>query len=104
MCVHLHACTPLPLPPLPPCLCVCRDNRQEIANVDATTSENEDSDNGEVYSHDGAKVDNDVSRALRDQEEMPYFVSVGDKGSSKLAKVRRLNVNTNVNSRYQHQH
>lgn len=34
------------------------------------------------------KVDNEVSRALEDQQEMPDFDSVGSRGSSKLAKVQ----------------
>jgi len=33
-------------------------------------------------------VDNEVSRALQDQEEMPDFESVGSRGTSQLAKVQ----------------
>jgi hypothetical protein len=55
---------------------------KEIANLDG----NGDNDHAIVYGHDGRKIDNEVSRALQDQEELPDFVSVGDRGSSKLAK------------------
>jgi len=64
-----------------------RKINKEIADLNGAGKEEFD-DHAEVYGHDGRKVDGEVSRALQDQEEMPDFVSVGDRGSSKLAKMK----------------
>jgi len=53
----------------------------EIAQLDGTSARG----GGEDEDYE-PRVDNEVSRALQDQEEMPDFESVGSRGTSKLAK------------------